>query len=128
MCTNSTLLNLAKGLAAVSGGTWHRRFGHLNLKDLNKMKNGLFDCLDCKDIIIQGGFYKVCCEGRQTRLPFGKGSRATSALDVIHADLCGPMEVNALGGISCSYLMILQECSLYTFSKAKIRLTKIYFI
>lgn len=40
-----------------------------------------------------------CCEAKQTRLPFPhSGSRANVLLEIVHTDLCGPMETPSAGG------------------------------
>lgn len=76
---------------------WHQRMGHLNFRSLSKMtentdhvifsaKSENLTCLTCK-------------QGKQTRLPFkSEGSRAKNVLDLVHSDLCGPMETETLGG------------------------------
>jgi len=100
-------INLA-GLA-VSAEVWHRRFGHLNYRDLNSMKNGLVNGLEFKGSMTKSeALCEVCCEGKQSRLPFShKGNRADYPLEVIHGDLCGPMEVTSLGG--SRYFMVLED-------------------
>lgn len=100
---------LVAGLA-VSGEIWHRRFGHLNYKYLNSMKNGLVEGFDYTGSLSQSdsGICEICCQGKQMRLPFNhKGNRAKSILEVIHGDLCGPMEVTSIGG--SRYFMILED-------------------
>lgn len=102
-------LSLTAGLA-VSGDIWHRRFGHLNFKDLKLMKNGLVEGFDCKNHLNKSDYdlCEVCCEGKQSRIPFSKqGHRASEILETIHGDLCGPMEVTSLGG--SRYFMILED-------------------
>lgn len=100
--------------AAVSPEIWHRRFGHTNYRDLSFTKNIV------SGMESQGNFNvkhscQVCHEGKQCRLPFNhKGSRATELLEVIHADLCGPMEVNSIGG-SRYYLILEDDFSRMTF-------------
>ena len=39
-----------------------------------------------------------CLVGKATRSPFGKAKRATSKLQLIHSDICGPMNVRARHG------------------------------
>lgn len=82
-----------------SGETWHRRFGHINSADLNKMKKAV-DGLDFKgEVQCSKKNCKICCEGKQHRLPFPReGTRAKEVLEVVHADLCGPMEEVSIGG------------------------------
>ncbi|KAJ8714218.1 hypothetical protein PYW08_007838 [Mythimna loreyi] len=76
---------------------WHLRMGHLNVSDINKLP-------DCVKGVTLTNFDNnpikcvSCCEGKQSRLPFKNiGSRATAPLELVHSDLCGPME-----NLSCS--------------------------
>lgn len=71
---------------------WHCRFGHLSLKGLK--------ILSQKDMVrglpSLGESSKVCGDclaGKQHRDPFPKRSswRATQRLELIHADICGPI-------------------------------------
>ena len=39
-----------------------------------------------------------CLVGKVTRLPFDKATRATSKLQLIHSDICAPMNVRARHG------------------------------
>jgi transposase InsO family protein len=41
-----------------------------------------------------------CLAGKSTRKPFGKGIRATIPLELIHSDVCGPMNVRVRHGAS----------------------------
>lgn len=41
-----------------------------------------------------------CSEGKQTRLPFNNVEpRATQPLELVHSDLCGPMENESCSGM-----------------------------
>lgn len=79
---------------------WHRRLGHINSEYLNKMKNGIVDGLNFQGVAdIKKQNCEVCCEGKQSRLPFSKeGTRAKGPLEIIHSDVCGPMEIKSIGG------------------------------
>lgn len=85
--------------AAITGKVWHQRLGHINSGYLNKMRE-LVDGLSYKgQADIEKQNCVVCCEGKQTRLPFpSKGNRAGGLLELIHSDVCGPMEKTSLGG------------------------------
>ena len=90
----------APAVALAIGRTWHRRLGHINTVYLNKMINGAVEGMQCQG---QTQFDLknciTCCEGKQFRLPFKNvGKRASSLLEVIHTDLCGPMQKQSLGG------------------------------
>lgn len=52
-----------------------------------------------------------CLKGKQHRFPFPKrGSRAASLLDLIHSDLCGPMEVQSFNGAKY-FLTLIDDLS-----------------
>ncbi|KAK9752025.1 GAG-pre-integrase domain [Popillia japonica] len=57
-----------KCMLSVVSETWHRRLGHINGRDLNKMKN----CVNGIDFHekIDKFSCTVCCEGKQAKLPF----------------------------------------------------------
>lgn len=105
---------------AVKSEQWHRRMGHLNSSDLNKMKEGAILGIDFKDkAVIDKSTCVVCCQGKQSRLPFNHvATRSSEALNIIHADICGPMEVTSIGG--CRYFLI--------FVDDHTRMTFVYFL
>ncbi|KAD5802841.1 hypothetical protein E3N88_14201 [Mikania micrantha] len=84
---------------------WHLRYGHLNyqgLKQLSdkKMVQGL-------PPISLSDPCEGCIMGKQHKLPFqSKSWKATVKLGLIHADLCGPMQVPSLGGSYYDLLLI----------------------
>lgn len=96
---------------------WHRRLGHLSDKTLNKMTGGAVNG-------IKGSFQnqpigitcRICKEGKQTRLPFvNQGqSRTSNVLEMVHADVCGPMETTTLGGARY-FLIMLDDYSKMAF-------------
>lgn len=74
---------------------WHQRMAHLNFEDLNKLTESSGFKLENKEKVI----CISCLQGKQSRIPFPtEGSRAQNALELIHSDVCGPMEVSSLGG------------------------------
>lgn len=81
---------------------WHRRFGHRNYVDLKRMIDGnhisgveIKSC-NCPD----SGVCGICCEGKLSRQKFPKRSEhgAENMLDLVHSDLCGPLEVATPSG------------------------------
>lgn len=51
---------------------------------------------------------KICPMGKQHRKPFKSSSSCTTGvLQLIHSDLCGPMENKSLGG--CKYMMTFTD-------------------
>lgn len=76
---------------------WHQRMGHLNFQSLNKIPN----CTEGVKLSpgLENSICVTCLEGKQTRKPFpAEGSRATSLLELIHSDVCGPMQQVSIGG------------------------------
>ena len=78
---------------------WHRRFGHLNAESLKKMQQkeivaGLPNLTEVNAVC------ESCVFGKHKRQQFDKeGSwRASQPLELIHTDLCGPMQRESNGG------------------------------
>lgn len=116
------LVQSSRALACASNETaalWHKRLGHINYDSLHRMKRGLVSGIEYAEPPRSNDKCKVCSMGKQTRLPFSKcGSRASDVLEVVHSDICGPMEVQSLGG-SRYYL---------TFTDDKSRRIFVYFL
>jgi len=77
---------------------WHVRLGHLNVQALRQaVKTGSFRVVDVKNV--NDDFEcEVCVKGKMSRAPFPKKSlRKSSAGDLVHSDVCGPMRVASLG-------------------------------
>lgn len=108
--------SLLAASAMTSGTDWHRRMGHLNSKDLNAMKNGAVEGLMYNDKAdVSKLNCTVCCEGKQTRLPFPlSNNRSKAVLDVVHADVCGPMETKSIG-LHRYFLLFVDDYSRMTF-------------
>ena len=81
---------------------WHLRYGHLHMNGLKILsdKGMIFD-------LCEG-----CIYGKQTRkfFPVGKAKRASHCLELIHADLCEPMQTKSLGG-SIYFLLFIDDYS-----------------
>ena len=65
-------------------------------------------------------FCEGCAHGKQKRAPFPKGqaTRTSEILEIVHSDVCGPMQENSLGG----------NCYFVTFIDDKSRFTAVYFM
>lgn len=86
---------------------WHRRMGHLNICDLVKLRNGMASGVNFDGSSDKRQACVHCLEGKQTRKPFNnKGTRASEILELVHSDLCGPMETNSLSGARYFYTFI----------------------
>lgn len=83
----------------VVSNLWHKRFGNFNQKSLSDMKQK--EMVENMPVVV--GEIQICetCQlGKQSRLPFPKGQawRASQKLQLIHTDVCGPMQTASLCG------------------------------
>lgn len=98
---------------------WHLRFGHLNFGGLNLLsRKGMARGLpltEKSDNLCEG-----CILGKQHResFPSRKSIRAKSPLEIVHSDLCGPMQTPSL---ACSQYFL-------TFINDFTRKTWVYFL
>jgi hypothetical protein len=87
------------GLKESESWKWHLRFGHLHFSGLKLLSSsGMVHGLPM--IKPPSNFCEECILGKQARLPFpsGKSWRASSPLQLVHTDICGPIEPMSLGG------------------------------
>ena len=71
---------------------WHCRLGHIGVKRMKK--------LQADEFLESLGTCEPCLMGKMTKTPFFETmERATNLLEIIHTDVCGPMNVEARGGI-----------------------------
>src|SRR5271169_3570604 len=94
---------------------WHRRMGHLgeeNIRKLAKMVNGMG--IKFRTSV---GVCEACLEGKQHRQPSHQlATRAKEPLELIHSDLCGPIDPTTHGGTNY-YLLFADDFT---------RMTRIY--
>lgn len=85
---------------------WHQRYGHLHIKGLKvlRQKNMVIEVPPIEEIGVCEGYIL----GKQSRhsFPSGKAWRASSPLELVHADVCGPMQTESLGGSSYFLLFV----------------------
>jgi transposase InsO family protein len=94
---------------------WHKRLGHrhkLAIKQL--IKDKLADGINidrCKHI----NECESCIKGKISEAPYPKEAtfRAKQPLDLIHSDICGPMETHTIGGKSY-FLTFVDDFSRFT--------------
>ena len=72
---------------------WHCRLGHIGVKRMKKLHvDGLLESLDYESF----DACEPCLMGKMTKTPFsGTMERATDLLEIIHTDVCGPMNIEA---------------------------------
>ncbi|BBH04991.1 transposable element gene [Prunus dulcis] len=100
-----------KASVSNSTWTWHKRLGHLHLKGLSQPKeknmvHGL-PFMEKVDGVCDG-----CQFGKQHREWFPKNQawRASNPLELVHVDLCGPMQNESIAGNK--YVMLLiDDCT-----------------
>ncbi|KAJ0576790.1 putative RNA-directed DNA polymerase [Helianthus annuus] len=86
---------------------WHNRFGHLHLAGLKQLRDrGMVHGLPR---VNQHVTCESCIACKHARLPFkGTFTRAKAKLEIVHTDLCGPMQVPSLGN-SFYYLLFIDD-------------------
>ncbi|UYV78030.1 FHDC1 [Cordylochernes scorpioides] len=72
---------------------WHRKLGHIGMQNLRKLES-LVDGMELNKLEKQeNDVCEICIMAKQTRKSFGnERSRATRPLEIVHTDLCGPIE------------------------------------
>ncbi|KAM1262144.1 hypothetical protein ACFX2G_027916 [Malus domestica] len=99
--------------AGISKSTWiwHKRLGHLHFRGLQQLKNkemvhGL-PVLEEMDEVCEG-----CQFGKQHREWFPKNQawRASKPLELVHVDLCGPMQNDSLAG-NKYFMLLVDDCT-----------------
>ena len=96
---NTKVEKCFQGLMKNESWRWHLRFGHLNFSGLKLLSTaGMVRGLPTIDP--PSHTCEVCIIGKQTRLPFpnGKSWRAEAPLQLVHTDICGPLDPVSLGG------------------------------
>jgi len=106
----NNIYELLASTALADEGTsrlWHERFGHLSMQTLSAMqKSGIV--VDLPPISDSDEVCEACMKGKQHRQPFPQESntRAEAPLQLVHADLSGKMNTQALGGSSYYFALI----------------------
>lgn len=73
---------------------WHRRFAHISPSNMGFLKQQINGIDSNKDLNCV-----TCAEGKMSRKPFSHESkRASTFLELVHSDVCGPMSVKSIGG------------------------------
>jgi hypothetical protein len=78
---------------------WHKRLGHINFDNLIQLnkKEAIRNLPVIKNL--SNSICKQCQHGKQTRVKFKtKEYSTTKPLEIIHADVCGPMRTTCLNG------------------------------
>ena len=78
---------------------WHRRLGHWNGRSMHLLQSMVSGMTLSKEQTSMP-FCEGCVQGKQHRAPFPKdgATHATKPLEIVHADVCGPMRTTSMGG------------------------------
>ncbi|RWR98872.1 retrovirus-related Pol polyprotein from transposon TNT 1-94-like protein, partial [Dinothrombium tinctorium] len=94
---------------------WHHRLGHISKDTIrhmmtNKMVDGLSYSDITKDTVCEG-----CAKGKMSRRPFPNTStnRSTKTLQLVHTDVCGPMQTKTFSG-KRYFLTFIDDYSRFT--------------
>lgn len=80
---------------------WHRRLGHVSLGNMSFLNLSVPSNIKCK----------ICIKGKQARNAFTNvGTRANKKLELVHSDVCGPIQVNSLGGAKY-FVSFIDDCT-----------------
>jgi len=93
---------------------WHQRYGHINFHDLSLLQKKCMveglpiiknEHIDCES----------CALGKMHRdeFPSNPDRRKRDILELVHTDVCGPMQTKSLGGASY-FLLFIDDCTRYT--------------
>jgi len=99
-------------VSELSVDIWHRRLGHLNedyVRKLAGMANGIG--IKFRTTV---GVCEACMEGKQHRQPSHiPGTRVKEPLELIHSDLCGPIDPTSHGG-AMYFLLFTDDYTRFT--------------
>lgn len=79
---------------------WHKRYGHLNEKDLKRLvSKEMVQGIQLKQME-QMPTCETCIRGKLCALPFPQqsSSKSEEMLELVHSDVCGPMRTRSMGG------------------------------
>ena len=105
LCKNKALLSLTKN---ESLSTWHRRMGHLSIRNLKKLPQlckgvNMHSVSSNHDLICS-----VCAKAKQTKNPHNTTrQRANRLLKIIHTDVGGPVDPPTYDGKS--YFVVFMD-------------------
>ena len=114
-------VELAESVTDQTAEVWDQRLGHLNNNSADQLaKKEMVTGMNCTTSRHAENKCEGCVLGKSHRNPFPKQSnnRATRPYEIIHSDVCGPMQIESKGG---SRYMV-------TFTDDYSRYTTVYFI
>ena len=93
---------------------WHKRFGHRDPEAIKRLEKQVpdFNIEPCSKPV---SLCECCIQAKMTAKPFPKRSESKSAatLDLVHSDVCGPMQTTTPSG-NRYFLTLIDDYSRYT--------------
>ena len=76
----------------IDSATWHARLGHIGRDRMTRLaREGLLSSLTKVDLQL----CEPCLTGKACRKPFGTTKRVANPIELVHSDICGPMNKKA---------------------------------
>ena len=95
-------LSYVIGSNNIDSATWHARLGHLGRDRMTRLaREGLLGLLTKVDLQL----CEPCLVGKACRKPFGITKRAAHPIELVHSDICGP--INKTARHRASYVLTL---------------------
>ena len=89
--------------------TWHARLGHIGRDMMTQLaREGLL----CPLTKVDRQLCEPCLAGKACRKPFGTTKRVAQPIELVHSDICGPMNKKAHHGASY-FLTLIDDYSRY---------------
>ncbi|QRW21846.1 Retrovirus-related Pol polyprotein from transposon TNT 1-94 [Rhizoctonia solani] len=103
-----------KSTTALNPHVAHARFGHLNGNDLHALaKKKLVSNFSMSDRLHRSNPCEPCLLAKGHKLPFSpQTARSDVPLDLVHTDICGPMDIEAIGGYRY-FILFCNDCTGY---------------
>ena len=81
----------------IDSATWHARLGHIGRDRMTRLaRESLLSSLTKVDLQL----CEPCLAGKACRKPFGTTKRVANPIELVHSDICGPMNKKASHGAS----------------------------
>lgn len=95
-------------------GLWHQSYGHLNHNDLMLLQNKLM-VEGLPNISGEHFECEACALGKKhnEEFPVHENRRKCEILELVHTDVCGPMQTKSFGG-AYYFLIFIDDSTRYT--------------
>ena len=91
----------------IDSAIWHARLGHIGRDRMTRLtREDLLSSLTKVDLQL----CEPCLVGKACRKPFGMTKRAAQPIELVHLDICGPMNKKARHGASY-FLTLINDYS-----------------